>query len=61
MKPTDIYQHDGDPDHWFWRDPEGNEQDVTRVPFWWKCANGHEWQDSISNRTKGATCPVCKT
>ncbi len=26
---------------------------------WWKCKLGHEWQASISNRTKGRQCPVC--
>jgi DNA-directed RNA polymerase subunit RPC12/RpoP len=27
---------------------------------WWKCAKGHEWYDSINNRTsKGFGCPYC--
>ena len=26
---------------------------------WWKCSKGHEWQASISNRTKGSGCPYC--
>ena len=26
---------------------------------WWKCAQGHEWQASISNRNKGQGCPIC--
>lgn len=29
---------------------------------WWKCEKGHEWEASISNRTKngkGTGCPVC--
>ena len=26
---------------------------------WWKCAQGHEWQASISNRNKGRGCPIC--
>ena len=27
---------------------------------WWKCDEcGHEWQASISNRTKGRSCPLC--
>ena len=26
---------------------------------WWKCKNGHEWQASIVNRTKGRACPYC--
>ena len=26
---------------------------------WWKCSKGHEWQASISNRTKGSCCPYC--
>lgn len=26
---------------------------------WWKCSQGHEWQASIHNRTKGRGCPYC--
>lgn len=26
---------------------------------WWKCKNGHEWQGSIANRSKGSGCPIC--
>ena len=26
---------------------------------WWKCSKGHEWQASVSNRTKGNGCPYC--
>lgn len=26
---------------------------------WWKCANGHEWQVKISNRSHGSRCPYC--
>ena len=26
---------------------------------WWKCIKGHEWEVSISNRTKGNGCPYC--
>lgn len=26
---------------------------------WWKCINGHEWQASVVNRTKGNGCPYC--
>lgn len=26
---------------------------------WWKCINGHEWQVTINNRSKGAGCPYC--
>ncbi len=26
---------------------------------WWQCKNDHEWEASISNRTKGRGCPVC--
>lgn len=25
----------------------------------WKCSQGHKWQTSISNRTKGSGCPYC--
>ena len=27
---------------------------------WWQCSRGHEWESTISNRTKGQNCPVCK-
>lgn len=26
---------------------------------WWKCKNGHEWETSVVNRTKGIGCPYC--
>ena len=26
---------------------------------WWKCKNGHEWQATIDNRSKGKRCPYC--
>ena len=26
---------------------------------WWKCGNGHEWQATIGNRSKGRRCPYC--
>jgi DNA-directed RNA polymerase subunit RPC12/RpoP len=26
---------------------------------WWKCINGHEWQATINNRSKGVGCPYC--
>lgn len=26
---------------------------------WWKCANGHEWQAVISDRSSGRGCPFC--
>ena len=27
---------------------------------WWKCNKGHEWEATISNRTNGNDCPICK-
>ena len=27
---------------------------------WWKCEKGHEWQATISNRSKGyGKCRIC--
>jgi len=26
---------------------------------WWKCSNGHRWQEAVYNRTKGSGCPFC--
>ena len=28
---------------------------------WWKCSKNHEWETSISHRTKGRNCPHCFT
>ncbi len=28
---------------------------------WWKCAKGHEWQASISDRNIGSGCPFCQS
>ena len=27
--------------------------------IWWRCSNGHEWQATVSSRTKGSGCPHC--
>ena len=27
--------------------------------FWWKCKNGHEWQDKPYHRVRGDGCPFC--
>ncbi|MFQ6583340.1 zinc-ribbon domain-containing protein [Priestia megaterium] len=26
---------------------------------WWKCTQGHEWQATVRNRSRGSNCPVC--
>ena len=26
---------------------------------WWICAEGHEWQAYVGNRTRGTGCPIC--
>lgn len=26
---------------------------------WWRCPEGHEWQATVGNRTKGSGCPHC--
>lgn len=31
----------------------------SRKKVWWKCKEGHEWQASICNRTRGRNCPIC--
>lgn len=28
---------------------------------WWKCKNGHLWEDTIDNRMNGSKCPGCMT
>ena len=30
------------------------------VRVWWLCKQGHSWQASVSNRTRGHRCPVCR-
>lgn len=32
----------------------------SHMVVWWKCKNGHEWQDSVDNRVKGSNCPICE-
>lgn len=27
--------------------------------IWWRCAESHEWQATVAERTKGRGCPVC--
>ena len=37
-------------------------QDVTmqsNLKVWWKCSEGHEWEDTISVRNRGYNCPYC--
>lgn len=31
----------------------------SNLKCWWKCAAGHGWQVSVSERTRGTGCPVC--
>ena len=33
--------------------------DGSNRKVWWSCSNGHEWQASISNRSRGRGCPYC--
>ena len=27
--------------------------------IWWKCAEGHEWQQTVDKRSNGVSCPYC--
>ncbi len=27
--------------------------------IWWRCAEGHEWQQRVGHRSKGVGCPYC--
>lgn len=38
--------------------PEGISLGSVKKVYW-KCKFGHEWQASISNRSKGRGCPMC--
>jgi len=31
----------------------------TNKKVWWQCEKGHEWEEAISNRTRGFGCPYC--
>ena len=31
----------------------------SHAKVWWKCPRGHEWQATISSRTRGNGCPYC--
>ena len=31
----------------------------SNIKVWWECFRGHEWEDTIKNRVKGAKCPGC--
>ncbi|MGH2862738.1 MAG: zinc-ribbon domain-containing protein, partial [Solirubrobacteraceae bacterium] len=26
---------------------------------WWRCADGHEWEARVANRSRGSACPRC--
>lgn len=28
-------------------------------PVWWRCPQGHTWQQAVSDRTRGRGCPAC--
>ena len=28
---------------------------------WWRCKKGHEWQETIHNRSKRRGCPICNS
>ena len=31
----------------------------SKKKVWWQCEKGHEWQATVSDRTRGSGCPVC--
>ena len=31
-----------------------------KLKVWWLCKKGHEWEDTINNRTSRLHCPHCK-
>ena len=33
----------------------------SRMKIWWLCANGHEYQARIANRSHGTGCPICNS
>lgn len=39
-------------------DPNGVSAGSTRR-VWWRCPAGHEWQARVTDRSRGAGCPVC--
>ena len=50
-------------DEWNWEnnkriDPS-NLLAGSRMKVWWKCREGHSWNASVADRTKGTGCPYC--
>ena len=49
-----------------WNYEKNNElspADVTQNSnkrVWWKCSEGHEWEATINNRSRGNRCPICR-
>lgn len=48
-----------------WNYEKNKEIDINSLTIgcgkkvWWKCSNGHEWEDSINHRNAGRNCPYC--
>ena len=40
-------------------DPQSIRHRTRNAKVWWKCAEGHEWQAFVANRTYGSGCPIC--
>jgi len=38
--------------------PDNVSYGSKKVP-WWRCEEGHEWQQEVKRRTKGVGCPYC--
>ena len=35
-------------------------RDVSDLPMWWSCINGHQWQGTLhQGTTRAAGCPIC--
>lgn len=32
----------------------------SRMPVWWLCRKGHEWQTQAASRLGGTGCPMCR-
>lgn len=37
-----------------------NIKSSSHQKIWWKCSDGHEWEESVSSRVSHRVCPICK-
>lgn len=54
-----LLKPEWDEEHNHGLDIESDATDLSK-PYWWRCANGHRWKESLEDRINtDSTCPVC--